>query len=159
MNETVLSIDPGQSTGWSTWELGPELPMTRTAFGQIPKGVRPFALWFRGAAPLYDRIIFERFRLGGDVEYPDLTPVLIEGSLVTILSEADLPDPIWRYRQDKAPERCSDQILKAHGLWITAAMVDWSDGRDANDTQLHALAWAKENDHAPTLARYWPDVE
>lgn len=156
MSESILSIDPGKATGWSSWVIGDEMPMTRVDFGYI--SATEFVSWFWDQAPRYDHIIFERFRLGGDVVYPDLSPEFLRGEAQAVVELHGLPPLIYRYRFQKGEHVVSEEILRRHDLWVTGAPIGWEDGRDVNDSTIHALGWAKENDHLPTLAAYWPDV-
>jgi hypothetical protein len=136
----LLSIDPGKVTGWSLWTWSKTQPLERVKYGVIPGGVYGFIEWWRRIEPEPDEIVFERFFLGDDfVNDRTMQASLIEGALLARVDKRAVPD----------------RVLKVHGLWLTGTEVDWEDGRDVNDTQIHALAWAKRQEHEPTLRRYF----
>lgn len=146
----LLAIDPGMATGWSCWEVAEHKAMWRVEYGLIPAGVDGFIEWFRGNRWRADRIAFERFVLGGDVDYPNLEPLKIEGAL-----RAMWDGPVdWHLRSDK--RHVTDKQLREWGFWVTGSQVDWTDGRDVNDAAIHALTWGKWN-HLPTLEHFWPE--
>ena len=157
----ILSIDPGEATGWSLWVLDDFMPMKRLEYGVITGGVRGFSIWF----DFYGRfevgeegvIVFEQFRLGGDVVNPNIEAKAIEGALIYAReSQETRASLVFNQRSDKRQVR--DDVLKAAGLWITGKPVGWTDGRDVNDSQIHALAYAKSVlRHRPTLERYFSD--
>lgn len=151
----LLAIDPGKATGWSLWAYDSALALTRRDLGVIPGGVHGFILWWRELPHCIDEIVFETFRLGDDfVNDRTMQASQIEGALLALVP----PEfPIWwQRRSDK--RAVPDHVLKRHGLWITGSAVDWEDGRDVNDSQIHALAWAKRQEHEPTLRRYFGET-
>jgi hypothetical protein len=153
----LLAIDPGLATGWSAWIVPDDEPMQRYAYGLIQHGVDGFNRWFQTHGRSYvdgphDVLVCEKFELGGDVRFPDVEPLRIEGVLIAL-------SPVrvrWQLRTMKA--QVEDERLKAHRLWVTGKDVGWTDGRDVNDSQIHALAWGKF-EHYPTLQGYWPEHE
>src|SRR4051812_3156241 len=42
MTETLLSIDPGEATGWSIWLVDEDRPIQRIEYGVTPNGVEGF---------------------------------------------------------------------------------------------------------------------
>lgn len=159
----ILSIDPGLITGLSVGHYskshGYEL---EKAWTRDFRGLSD-DLW-NNTIPYDNKTVkvIERFVPQSGAEYTlkedDLAGVEIIGMLKHALA---LPDQIiWRTRGQKSiagsPER-SDQILKDHNLWQTGSMVDWHDGRDSNDSILHALGYLKDTNHIPTLREYFKD--
>ena len=155
----ILSIDPGLITGLSigyysnTEGYSLERAWTRS-FQHLSDD-----LWNRDF-PAGVLTVIERFVPQSGAEYTlkedDLAGVEVIGMLKHRL---DHPEKIaWRTRNQKSiagsPEK-SDQILKDHGLWQTGSMVDWHDGRDVNDSILHALGYLKDINHIPTLRNYF----
>lgn len=162
MADTVLSFDPGESTGWSLWTYDEAHPMQRLEYGLIKGGLRGFVFWntYHLGALRPDTIVCERYNphLGGGAK--NYEPLYIEGALYAI-TDALAMEVIWQEIGTK--DQCHDSVLRENGLWVsnedarTDPAIDWIDGRDINDSQAHALAWAKLSDHEPTIALYWPD--
>jgi hypothetical protein len=151
----VLVFDPGVATGWSLWRLADDEPIERLDYGLIPEGLDGFLEY--PDAMRWDRVdlvISERFRLGGDTPYPEIEPLRVEGAIAS-WAKAGGVEVVWQYRTEKA--QVPDRILKEAGLWIENDEVEWEDARDVNDSQIHALAYAKTRSHRPTLEAYWPD--
>lgn len=151
----LLSIDPGEATGWSAWYVPDDEPMVRFDYGLVRGGLPGFVKWWASIghaivdAPR-DVVVCEKFELGGDVRFPNVEPLRIEGALFALSARR----VVWQKRTDKA--QVPDLLLREHGLWLTGKDVDWEDGRDVNDAQVHALIWGKF-DHMPTLEGYWPE--
>jgi hypothetical protein len=150
--KTLLSIDPGVTTGWSRWQYGLEDPLERVDWGVIRNGVEGFVQWWgRLPAGYVDIIVFEQFVLGDDfVNDRTMQASKIEGALLMgVMPGFPL---IFQRRVDK--RAVPDWVLKRHGLWLTGSQVGHEDGRDVNDSQIHALAWGKRH-HLPSLERYF----
>ena len=159
MSELLLAIDPGEVTGWSTWQLEDDAPLTRLDYGLVKGGALGWRSWMSAKMRMRPGLIVcERFNpndgRAGKANYVD--HLRIEGGLLVAADALGLPDPIWHHNDMKA--LCSDATLKSHGLWLTGRdeRIGWQDARDVNDSQRHALAWAKAAGHEPTLLRYWP---
>ena len=155
----ILSIDPGLITGLSIgyYDLTDGYELDR-AWTRDFDGLSD-DLWNRDF-PTGVLTIIERFVPQSGAEYTlkedDLAGVEIIGMLRHVLDYTN--NIFWRTRSQKSiagsPEK-SDQILKDHGLWQTGSMVDWHDGRDVNDSILHALGYLKDINHIPTLRKYF----
>ena len=155
----ILSIDPGLITGLSVgYYSNTEAYVLEQAWTREFDGLSD-DLWNRDF-PIGELTIIERFVPQSGAEYTlkedDLAGVEVIGMLKHCL---DSPRQIiWRTRSQKSiagsPER-SDQILKDHELWQTGSMADWHDGRDVNDSILHALGYLKDINHMPTLRKYF----
>lgn len=151
----LLALDPGMATGWSLWAVPEETAMERVNYGLIPGGVAGFVKWARantGGIMAAHRLVVERFVPGpGPLNYE---PLKIEGAIQALLEPHQRIT--WHLRSDKA--HVPDPLLVQHDLWVTGRdpRVQWEDGRDVNDSQIHALAWGKRH-HYPTLERFWPE--
>lgn len=165
MSETILAIDPGLATGWSVWTDRGEGPAARLRYGLERGGSNGLrGSWIDRAIRyrLVDRVVCESFELDRRTEVPDITPKQIEGILIAWCWESGLP-LTFQPKSHKAlagrqPKR-RDQRLKDSGLWITGKEFDHEDGRDVNDSQLHALAYFFSAGHKPTIRHYWPDTD
>lgn len=154
--ELVLAIDPGMATGWSMWEMSPEKPMHRLEFGLTADGCEGFLDWLDEIRlDLIDHFVIEDFRLAGDTKNPNLEALEIIGGLRAFCRFTGKPAPERQHRSLKP--QVSDELLKRHGLWVAPGDTHWVDGRDINDSAIHALLWAKHQEHLPTLERYWPE--
>lgn len=159
MTETLLSIDPGEATGWSIWLVDEDRPIQRIEYGVTPNGVEGFLDYWESRLRTLrpDIIVFEEFILDGRTKFPPLVARDIQGALVANLRLAGLPGLDLQRNSDKA--LCPDAVLAEHGLWLLPSEVDWEDARDINDSQIHAIVWAAfKNDHGPTQAAFFPDL-
>lgn len=165
MTRTLLAIDPGETTGWSLWALEPDAPLMRLEYGAVLRGVDGFLDWAERQliALSPSTIIFELFNphLGyGDAK--NYEALEIQGCMRAVARALAL-QVAWHTTAMKA--LCRDDVLKRAGLYIEPAQakVDeailWKDARDVNDSQRHALAWAKAHDHQPSIRLYWPNDE
>lgn len=160
MSKLVLSIDPGKASGWSLWVYDDDAPFRRLEYGLIPGGYDGFMNWaelhlagYRDAT-----IIFERFnpKLGTGDGAKDYEAMLIEGGLRAVARALSIRVVLHEIGMKAL---CSDAALKRAGLWIENEDVDWEDARDVNDSQIHALAYAKGTlGHDPTIELYWPEA-
>jgi len=164
VSETIWSCDPGGTTGWSLWELPDDSPIMRLDYGAIKGGFLGYLFWMeRNLAVLRPSlIIFERFN--PDLGYgkaKDYEALEIQGSARTAASALGI-DIVLHDTNMKA--LCHDDDLKRLGFYITPAQakVDpailHTDGRDVNDSEIHALAHAKAIDHEPTMTAFWPEI-
>jgi hypothetical protein len=158
MTDSLLALDPGKVTGWSLWTLDDDFPMTRLEYGLAKGGIDGFISFMELRLGIWrpDIIVCEHFDLDGRTRYPDLTPRDCEGALRAMVSALGL-EVVWQNTDMKA--LCRDQTLKDHGLWLTGSdpAIRHDDARDVNDSQVHALAYAKASGHEPTVALYWPE--
>lgn len=155
MTETILAFDPGGVTGWSLWLMTDSTPMHRIDYGLVRGGIDGMLDFFEqklgGLHP--SLVICERFNpdLGdANKEYDALE---ITGALRGACRALGI-ELVFQDIGMKA--QCKDSVLKRLGLWIDGPEVEHEDGRDVNDSQIHALAWAKVNDHVPTVEWAWP---
>lgn len=173
----LLSFDPGKVTGITLGHYSDTKAYERDAFWAVQGGLEGFLGWFGNHfSPDYDsynltdyfypdehgpearepitwayadgQIVSERFVLRSQKFVADTTPILIEGAMAALGME-----PIYQLRSDKA--LVPDQILKDQLLWVTGSMCGWTDGRDVNDSAIHALAYLKKQKHLPTLQKFF----
>lgn len=162
MTDSILAIDPGESTGWSLWALDDDRPIQRLDYGLIHDGGTGYMPWAeRHLGTLRpDLVIYEKFIPDGRITVADLVGLPVEG-MIEMGCRALGIECIWQPNGMKAQVR--DDVLRENGLYITNEeartnpAINWKDARDVNDTQIHALGWAKFN-HEPTLAAYWPEM-
>lgn len=161
----LVSLDPGKVTGCAIGCFTDTTPYERLDYFAIQGGLEGFidfaesrwcceetmSLWedplHEGLDPI---LISERFVLRSNAFVADTTPLLIEGAMA-----AWHLDPVYQLRSDKA--LVPDQILKDNGWWVTGKMCGWKDGRDVNDSLIHALVYLKRKKHEPTLRKLWPE--
>jgi hypothetical protein len=162
--ETIWFCDPGGTTGWSLWAFPDTSPAMRLEYGAVKSGVEGFLTWSERTLGVLrpDAIVFERFN--PDLGYgksKDYEALEIQG-VVRAVARALGIDLIFQDTDMKA--MCSDADLKRLGFYIEPAQarVDPAimhvDARDVNDSQIHAMAFAKATDHAPTIEAFWPPI-
>lgn len=147
----ILAIDPGVATGITLGWFNEYHPFERTGFWCVKGGLDGFLSWYHGTAPneaYMARWVAERFVLRDNDFIANTEPLRIEGAM-----EALGLHPTYQLRTDKALVK--DEVLKARGLWVTGKMCGHTDGRDVNDSAIHALAHLKKLKHKPTLLHYW----
>lgn len=156
MPRRLLAFDPGLVTGWSYWSFGPAQAMLREDYGLIrggAEGVIDFCIthhrYLRESVVVCERFVPEK--LGVELT----VPIRIEGALMATCASFAVPPPEFQLRSRK--RNVGDATLRRAGLWLKGSdpKIDWTDARDVNDSQLHALAWAKDGEHEPTLRAYW----
>lgn len=157
--ECILVFDPGEVTGWSLWNFASEYPLQRLEFGVIPGGVDGFLDWLEEHLGILavSIVICEWFNpaLGTGGGFKNYEAMEIQGALRGACRA--LAIDLVKQQVDMKAE-CTDDALKRAGLWIENAEVEWEDARDVNDTQRHALAFAKSQDHEPTIRAIWPPM-
>lgn len=147
----LFTVDPGVATGIAFGHYGDDKAYKRIDVWIVKGGVTGFLKWFREELPMNPiaaEWVSESFILRDNDFIANTEPVKIEGAMEAL----ELP-VTYQSRTDKA--LCKDQVLKAHGLWVTGKMVNHTDGRDANDATIHALARMKKLRHTPSLKEYW----
>lgn len=161
MDELVLVLDPGKVTGWSVWVLPTDEPIYRVDYGLIKGGLAGFIDWLIEHHRYVSEciVVCEKFvpERGGE----DLLPLQIEGALACTQRTLAAAEVVWQLRSRKrnlGVRSRRDHLLRAHGLWLRGddPAIDHEDARDVNDTALHALIFAKDYEHQPTLRAYWP---
>lgn len=164
MDELVLVLDPGQVTGWSLWVMPTDEPIYRVDYGLIKGGLAGFIDWLIEHRHYLAEAIVVCERFVAERSAEDLVPLMIEGALVCQQRMLALPEVVFQLRSRKrnlGTRERRDGLLKAQGLWLRGddPAIQHEDARDVNDTALHALIFAKDFEHEPTLRRYWPPEE
>ena len=139
---TLLSLDPGETTGWSLWEYDSTYPLTHLEHGMIGHGADGFAHWYKSLPERPDKIVCEDFILDGRTATPNTTPLNIIGML-----QLDRPDLILQRNTVKST--IPDRVLKQVGLW-------WPGAGHDRDSARHALAFMRIARHRPTINHYYP---
>ena len=144
----LLSFDPGGTTGWARFYYDATTPLQLVDYGQISGGNTGFALWSKTflAEDRVDEIVFEDFIDDGRTEFPDVTPLLIKGSIESLWTLEGIPTAIQR---NVMKAHAPDEMLKEHGLWLRGEP-------HATDAVRHALALLKVRRHIPTMRKFWP---
>lgn len=144
---TLLTLDPGEMTGWAHWHYDEATPLTHLAHGMIPGGLQGFLAWNTAHHLVIDidEIVAEDFILDGRTLVPNTTPLEILGAL-----EALRPDLIRQRNVQKAV--APDSLLKTNGLW-------WPGNGHDRDAARHAIAHMRSIRHMPTLRAFWPRRE
>lgn len=157
MTETLLSFDPGQVTGWSLWAFDDGHAFQRLEFGLIKGGLDGVLDWIERHLGLLrpSLTLVERFNPDLGDANKDYEAMLIMGALKAACRALGID---LEFQDIDMKALCRDEVLKVHGLWIDGPEVDHTDGRDVNDSEINALAWAKAHDHEPTVALYWPPM-
>jgi hypothetical protein len=147
--KTLLALDPGKTTGASVWNYDTETPLQLVTHFQIDGGVDGFLDWFypQGKAQPFDVVISENFKLDGRTPNPNLTPLLIEGVL---MSYAQTQQKLVRFQRNNFKKHISDKLLKELGFYFKGQP-------HATDSARHALAYMKTSKHMPTLKAYFAD--
>ncbi len=155
---TLWSFDFGKVTGMAWGFYGPNTPYSLIKTYHIRDGIDGFLEHFSlsSQVPMYgDVVVAEKFTASpGNDFLANLDGVPIEGAL----AHAIYPERVhWQTRNQKQKAGMYDTILKEHGLWQSADDVEWTDGRDANDSIIHALEYLRTLPHLPTLRKYFSD--
>lgn len=145
--KTLLSLDPGKTTGVSIWEYDDETPLTCVQHFQIEDGYEGFLKYYIGQNRVkpFDVVVSESFRLDGRTPNPDITPLKIEGILETVHYQEDVP---LYFQPNNFKAHVDNEKLKQHDLY-------WAGQPHAMDSARHALTWAKVQYHMPTLKKYF----
>jgi len=150
----LLSIDPGYATGVSLWSVPDDEEIEREAYFLVSGGIDGFEEWWWSIASYFPDetiLVCESFIQDGRTPKVESDALQIEGFLRGVYGVENIT---WQ-RNSMKNARNGDRLLKQHGLFLTGKQVGWKDGRDVNDSQLHALAWAKNN-HAPSQEYFFP---
>lgn len=147
---SIYSFDPGAVTGFGVGYFSDKEPLKIEYVESITyPGMLARMPAFIASRP--DYVVAELFTSRTDNDFaPDVLGVRVEGLLDFAFDNRVL------YRPRTKKEQVSDDLLREKGLWVTGKDVDWTDGRDANDTIIHMLGFvAFDLQHKPTLRRYF----
>ena len=159
---TLLAIDPGQATGWSLWFPNVTRPFELVTWGVVTGGASGFIHSDQMVSLIReaDIVVCEKFILDGRAsDSPvDIVPKDIEGMVRALCLHARGDRPVEPRYQDKALKATvPDAVVKRAGYWVENSQVDHEDARDVNDSIIHALIYAREIEHEPTLQRLYPE--
>lgn len=166
----ILAVDPGRATGVAIGRYTLTDPLEVIFTGIIPGGTVGFAEWLYNTNDAksivendcsynfpdeYDHldwhldIACEVFKPRGGNFAPDSEALRIEGVII------DHYGNIVNWHTPAEKSLVGDDFLKKHDLWVTGRDVDHTDGRDANDAQIHLFVYMMRHRHIPTLEAYW----
>ena len=164
----LMTIDPGKSTGIVLGYYDAITPYRLLERWNVLGGLEGFLYWWEehiiSGETVFDELVVESFCLDPDNEFSaDLTPVHIEGALMTIMRDSDIPI-IWQPRTDKAalkpyPPDCKTttqrqrfrfDFLDQYGMFAKGEA-----STDSNDAVTHSLVHMKKIGHAPSLLAFW----
>lgn len=143
MRRLVLSLDPGETTGWSLWEHDALTPLRLIEYGMIPGGLQGVLKWWAESFPAQrfrtygGELVAEDFVLDGRTLIPNTTPLEILGALEVLW-------PGYTRQRNVMKAHVPDAMLKHLGLW-------WKGAGHDRDSARHAIAYMKVKRHAPTL--------
>lgn len=138
--QRLLSLDPGETTGWAVWDYSDRQPLTHVAHGMIAGGLLGFIEWWPGMIEEChpSEVVAESFILDGRTAFPNVTPLRIEGALAAL----------WRgpvaLQRNVYKAHAPDELLKRVGLW-------WPGKGHDRDAARHAIAYTVTRKHIPTL--------
>jgi hypothetical protein len=154
LTKRLISIDPGYATGVSVWRVPDDEPIERVDYELIPGGIEGFIYWWNFDLPNAHTLVFEEYVPDGRDGH-EIDAIEIQG-LVRGTWDHSFNEIFWHRNGKK--KIIGDRLLKQHGFWLNSGkLVGWTDARDVNDSQLHALAWAHAN-HRPSQEFFWPNT-
>lgn len=133
----ILGLDPGESTGWSAWQYDETHAPEHIDHGIITGGLKGFIKWFGRDTDGLDEVVCESFRLDGRTDFPNVTPLRIEGALAVLWPET-------HFQPNTMKLHLSDRKMKELGLW-------WPGPGHDRDSMRHVFAFLKVRRHLPTL--------
>ena len=176
--KTLISIDPGMSTGLAVGTYSDTEPFKLTHFFQIEGGVEGFIdffdpayddMWFLGGdrLKLFEReVVAEKFNARGGAnsgfayKTRDLEPLRIEGAMLAMGLNPTWTSPAQQYfsgGEGKAKKKqAQHRWLKEKGLYVTGKMVGCDNADDVRSAIAHAIAYLVRSKHRPTIEHYFP---
>ena len=144
----LLSIDPGEATGWSLWHYDAINPLQHLEHGTVLGGLHGFIPWFSGLDELaFDEVVIEEFILDGRTLLPNTMPLEVIGAVEMWCFERG---HLLARQRNTFKAAAPDHRLKEWGLW-------WPGKGHDRDSARHALAYMRSRKHMPTISAYWPD--
>lgn len=179
--KTLISIDPGMSTGLIVGTYSDAEPFKLTHAFQIEGGVEGFIeflnpkyndVWFFGGVrfevPHDLTVLVEKFTARGAAAGPfalrteALEPLRIEGALLAMgvpITWVQPPQQYFLPGKDKAEKKKRQHAwLKDNGFYIAPKDVGCKDADDARSAIAHGLAWLRKR-HMPTARHYFKGEE
>lgn len=185
--KTLISIDPGKSSGVAIGTYSDTEPYKRTHAFQIEGGLLPFlnqvhyiedavhtlSICGEKWRTVWDKdwvFISEKFTPRQSLTLASAEPLRIEGALIARRIMPDYiqgkPNPLWNQpiqqyfsggHDLKSRKKAAYEFLRRHDLYLTGKQVGCKDAHDAMSATLHAISWLRRQHHEPTLRAYWPD--
>lgn len=172
--KTLISIDPGQSTGLIVGTYSDDTPFELTHAFQIEGGVEGFIdflnpeyddMWFLGGerfkVPHDLTVLVEKFTARGAAAGPfalktnALEPLRIEGALLAMGITPTWVSPAQQYflpGESKAEKKKRQHAwLQENGYAIMPKDLGTKDADDARSACAHAISWLRRQKHKPTL--------
>lgn len=148
MSTTILSLDPGGTTGYALFDVTQDEFPELIQRGQIAGGLKGFIDFVDDVLDekIIDAIVCESFTLREGVYGADLSPVYIIGALEGMYGKLI---PI-KYQEPKLKPLCDDARLKRLGLYVPGKP-------HANDAVRHFIISMRNSKHKPTLEAGWKE--
>lgn len=142
---TILSLDPGGTTGYAIFHVEKHEEPELLRQGQIAGGLNGFLdfHWDVLEDIDFDVIVCESFTLREGVYGANLDPVYIIGAL-----EALYPTTEIVYQSPALKKLCEDDRLKTMGLHVPGKP-------HRNDAVRHLVVYLRNKKHLPTLKLGW----
>lgn len=184
--KTLISIDPGVSTGVIIGTYSDTEPFRVTHHFQIPGGVEGFLdhSWTDDASiqfqsgPVYDKssseVIYlaEKFsarpstQMNRSYKTHDLEPLRVEGAILALGIDPQWVSPAQQYfmggKTLAEKLKARNAWLKEHkelGYYLTGKSVGQKDADDARSALSHCISWLRRNNHPGTLALFRKDED
>lgn len=158
----LIALDPGKVTGYVYCRYSDDLPLERIDARIVQGGYHGFIRFWDQMPPVVDdTVVCESFILRSQAFVPPLEAVEIIGALKYDAYLDEYEDRLIfqsrgaKHFSAKKDTKVADNLLKAHGLWLTGKPLGHTDGRDANDAMIHALAYMRNIGHQPTIDKYF----
>jgi hypothetical protein len=143
---TILSLDPGETTGVAIIGFDPKRGPAVTYCDQITGGPVGFIRWFKSLpTDWYDEIVCESFVLRPGVHGANITPAYVIGAL-----EAMAEVPIT-YQSPSQKKLVPDETLKRGQTTFIIGKPH------ATDAVRHGIIYLRNMGHKNTLKRFWPE--
>lgn len=178
--KTLISLDPGLSTGIAIGTYSDTEPYNLTHAFQIEGGVEGFLdNTFSGYDPglgfeytsicgveIEDAfVIAEKFTARGGANAfsyrtEALEPLRVEGAILALGIRPEWVSPQQMYfaqGESKSPVTNAHRWLRENGLHVTGKDVGCKDANDARSAILHSIAWMRRQKHVPTLEAYFKE--
>lgn len=172
MSKTLLSIDPGLSSGVTLWEYGDSKPAELLKSWQVEGGIEGFLEWNTYNDRYTDDVVVEKFTPRQSLTLASAEPLLIEGALITLGyvppyqpggKNVNWQHPAQMYFTGgddlAAKKKRAHKWLKDKGLYVTGKDVGCKDANDVRSSMLHAMVWFRTRRHMPTLKHYFGGSE
>lgn len=165
---TLLSIDPGMSTGVSVGVFSEQEPYRLSEVYQIEGGVQGFIPFLKDLElPENTVVIAEKFTARGSANgfsyrTEALEPLRVEGAMLALGLEPVWCSPAQQYfagGKGGEAKKKSHAWLKSHELYISPKSVGCKDANDARSATLHAISYLRRIQHLPTIQHYFPRKE